>query len=218
MSAQLLLLDSADLDDVRAAAASGVVAGVTTNPSLLHAAAAGRDAVEHVAAIARALPAGPVFLQLHARDDDAALEQAARAVRALGDDAGRLVFKLPAQPRWYALGARLRAQGHDVAMTAVYTPGQVLAAVQCGASWVIPYVDRARRLRPESGDLVAALAAAAGGRVRVLAASVKSPEQAVAAVGSGADAVTASWPVLRALMLDDLTDSAVAAFESEVPV
>ena len=68
-----------------------------------------------------------------------------------------------------------------------------------------------------AGDLVPALAAAAGGRLRVLAASIKSPEQAVQAIVSGADAVTAPWAVLEALMRDELTDSAVEAFPAAVP-
>lgn len=217
MSVDVLFLDSADLDDVRAAANSGVVAGVTTNPILLQAAAAGTDPLSHLAAVLEAFPGGPVFLQLHAREAGTALAQAAAALSHLGKDADRIVFKLPAQGWWYGVGARLRAEGREVAITAVYTPGQVLAAVQCGASWVIPYVDRARRLRPDSPDLVTDLAAAASGRLAVLAASVKSPQQAVEAITAGASGVTASWPVLAALMSDDLTDTAVEEFYAAVP-
>lgn len=216
-SAEVLFLDSADLRDVAAAAASGIVAGVTTNPTLLHAAADGRDPLEHLASVLREFPGGPVFFQLHARDEEAAVRQAAAVVDGLGADSDRVVFKLPAQAACYAVGARLRGEDRMVAMTAVYTPGQVLAAAQCGAAWVIPYVDRARRLRPDAGDLVSALAAAAAGRVRVLAASVKSAEQVVQAILSGADAVTAPWPLLQALMHDELTDSAVEAFHTAVP-
>jgi transaldolase len=217
MSADVLFLDSADLGDVAAAAASGIVAGVTTNPTLLHAAADGRDALEHLAAVLREFPAGPVFFQLHARGEGAAIRQATAVVDRLGEEADRVVFKLPAQAGYFAVGARLQAENRQVAMTAVYTPGQVLAAAQCGATWVIPYVDRARRLRPDAGDLVPALAAVAAGRVRVLAASVKSPEQLVQAIVSGVDAVTAPWPLLQALMRDELTDSAVEAFHAAVP-
>lgn len=215
MSAQVLFLDSADLDDVRAAAGSGIVAGVTTNPILVHSAAAGQDPLTHLAAVMEAFPHGPVFLQLHARDADTALVQAAAARRQL-EHQDRIVFKLPAQSWWYGVGARLRADGCQVAITAVYTPGQVLAAVQCGASWVIPYVDRARRLRPGAPALVTDLAAAAAGRVGILAASVKSPQQAVEAITAGASAVTASWPVLASLMSDELTDTAVEEFHAAV--
>lgn len=217
MSADLLFLDSADLLDVQYAAACGVVSGVTTNPTLLHAAAAGTHPLEHLASILRLFPDGPVFLQLHANDPAGAMAQADRTVQHLADGADRVVFKLPAQLWWFGVGARLRAQGHRVAMTAVYTPGQVLAAVQCGASWVIPYVDRAHRLRPGDGDLVALLTAAAAGRLAILAASIKNPTQAAAAICSGASAVTASWPTLAALMQDDLTDSAVEEFHETVP-
>lgn len=217
MSADVLFLDSANLSDVRAAADSGIVAGVTTNPTLLHSAAAGSDPLSHVASVLEAFPSGPVFLQLHARDRDVAFSQASVALRRLGTAGDRVVFKLPAQAWWYGVGARLRAEGRRVAITAVYTPGQVLAAVQSGATWAIPYVDRARRQRPEAGDLVADLALAAAGRLGILAASIKSPQEAVAAIASGASGITAPWPVLDALMSDPLTDSAVEEFLATVP-
>lgn len=128
------------------------------------------------------------------------------------------MFKLPAQPEWFSFGARLVGRGHEVAFTAVYSPGQLLAAAQAGARYVIPYVDRARRLRPEDPDVVAGLrSVATTGSPRILAASVKSAEQAVQTFASGAHAITAPWQVLEELMRDELTDSAVHQFHAAVP-
>lgn len=213
MSADVLFLDSADLGDAAVAAASGIVSGITTNPTILRRSLAdGVDAIAHLEYLLAVFPAGPVFHQLTSGDALLAEGEVAALVERLAPHLDRLVFKLPAQPWLYALGAQLVGRGLRVAYTAVYTPGQVVAARQAGAEWVIPYVDRARRLRPEPGDLLPALRTMAGSATRILAASVKSPDQAVAALASGADAVTAPWEVLHGLMADPLTDSAVAEF------
>lgn len=214
----VLFLDSADLTEVREAAESGIVAGVTTNPTLLQQAADGRDAVEHLRKLIEVMPDGQFFFQLHARNKASAWTQANRAREQAGDAAGQLVFKLPAQPTWYSLGAELIGAGYRVAFTAVYQPGQVLAAVQTGAHFVIPYVDRARRLRPQHQDFLGDLRAVAGQRIEILAASIKSSEQAVIALRSGAHAITAPWQVLQGLMLDELTDTAVQEFHAAAPL
>lgn len=215
----LFFLDSAAPDEVERAASSGMVSGVTTNPTILHTAAPDVEPVQHILRVFQLFPHGPVFHQLHAADATAGEAQARDLLARLGDDSHRLVFKLPAQPEWYTLGAGLASRGHRVAFTAVYQPGQFLAAAQAGARYVIPYVDRVRRLRPECPDLVGQLASVrAPGFPSVLAASIKSASQAVEALRNGADAVTASWAVLEELMRDPLTDSAVQQFREMIPV
>lgn len=213
-------LDDAAPDAVRAAARSGIVAGVTTNPSILRACAPDDDPVDVLRNILALLPAGPVFHQIHAGDVEAGWAQV-EALRGRLEEPDRLVFKLPAQPAWFAFGADLVERGHRVAYTAVYQPGQYLAAAQVGASYVIPYVDRARRLRPDAGDVVEALAqyrgATGSAGPAIVAASVKSAAQGLKAFACGADAITAPWSVLQELMHDELTDSAVEQFRADVP-
>ncbi len=95
----------------------------------------------------------------------------------------------------------------------------MLAAKQAGASYVIPYVDRARRLRPDAVDVVTQLSAfATPHSPRILAASIKSSDQALAAFTNGAHAITTTWEVIEALMTDDLTDSAIEQFKTAVPL
>jgi transaldolase len=205
-----LFLDSAALDDAVAAADSGVVSGVTTNPAIM--AGATGDPVAHLRELLRVFPSGPVFHQLTSGDAEAALGEVSEVDRVCGDAAPRVVFKLPAQPWLYALGARLAADGRDVAFTAVYSPGQVVCAREAGARWVIPYVDRAARLDPAAGPLVPRLTPHLGPEISVLAASVKSPGQALEALRDGAAGVTTTWAVIVALMTHPLTDSAVTEF------
>jgi transaldolase len=207
-----LFLDSADLHDAVTAAGSGVVTGITTNPAIM--AAVTDDPVTHLRELLRVFPAGPIFHQLTSGDTEAALAEVDQVDQVCGDAAPRVVFKLAAQPWLFALGARLAADGRSTAFTAVYSPGQVVCAREAGARWVIPYVDRATRLDPAAGALVPRLAPHLGPDMSVLAASVKSPGQALQALRDGAAGVTTTWEVISALMVHPLTDSAVAEFMS----
>lgn len=203
----MLYLDSAGVEDARRAARLAYVQGMTTNPKLM--AESGRRPLEQLEALLEAFPGGPVFFQ--PGSVERAETELVEALR-LGD--GRVVAKLPAQAQMFSLGAELARAGVTVAYTAVYSPAQALVAASSGAAWVICYVDRAARLRPDAPVVapVAGVLRAAGSSVGVLAASIKSPEQAVESVMQGADAVTAGLPVLEALAQDPLTDSAVDEF------
>ena len=203
----MIYLDSADADDARRAAQLAYVHGITTNPKLM--AESGRLPLEQLEALLDAFPAGPVFFQ--PGSPEGAATELAEALK-LGEQ--RVVAKLPAQAQMFALGTDLARDGVTVAYTAVYSPAQALVAASAEATWVIPYVDRAARLRPDS-PVVAAIAdvlRAAGSSVRVLAASIKSPQQAVESVMQGAHAVTAGLAVLEALAHHPLTESAVDEF------
>lgn len=203
----MLFLDSALLDDAERAGRAGWVTGITTNPSLM--AATGREWHDQLPLLLAAFESGPVFVQ---PPDAADAETAVR--RALSLAPSRVVAKLPAQARLFDLGARLAGEGISVAFTAVYTAAQAVVAACAGAEWVIPYVDRAERLRP-GGDVVTEMRAALdalGAPTRLLAASIKSPDQAVQAFRDGAHAVSAPLDVLIAMTHDPLTDEAAAEF------
>jgi transaldolase len=148
------------------------------------------------------------------------LGDAEREVGAALELAGdRLVVKLAATAAFVGLAHRVRAAGTPVALTAVYAAGQALVAASLGCAWVIPYVDRARRLAPDEPPVVPALAAVLAGlhgdgAPRILAASVKSPAQAVAAVTGGAHGITAPLAVLEQLVSHPLSDAALAEFDA----
>jgi transaldolase len=209
----LLLVDSADRDEIRRATATGLVTGVTMNPALV-AARAPTAPLDVLAAALDVSGAGPVFYQPTSPDRaEAALE--VDAAVALAPD--RVVIKLPAVAGSTPVARRLYGAGVPVALTAVYAPAQALVAAALGCRWVIPYVDRARRLLPDAPPVVPALAAVLrGGGPRILAASVKSGEQAVEAVLQGAHAITAPLAVLEQLIDHPLSDSAVAEFDAAV--
>ena len=206
----MLLIDSASAGDVESAYDEGLVTGVTMNPSLVAAQAptAPLDVLRNVLKVS----VGPVFYQPTSAEDPAAEVSAALDI---GGD--RLVVKLAATAEHTRLARHLTDRGVPVAITAVYAPAQALVACSLGAGWVIPYVDRARRLMPEAPGVVAALASVLRGRPgapRILAASVKSPRQAVDAVRDGADALTIPLAVLRSLVAHPHTQAAVREFDA----
>lgn len=206
----MVFLDSADPAEASAAAHLAFVAGVTTNPALV--ARTGGEPLGVLAEIVQAFPGGPVFFQPGSGDPAAAEAEARAAVEVAP---GRIVVKLLARLELFALAARLGREGVPCAMTAVYAPAQALLAHAAGCAWVIPYVDRARRLMPEGPDLVRSLASVLGpsrGRTRILAASLKTADQAAGAIADGAGAVTVPMDVLTSLAAHPLTESAADEF------
>jgi transaldolase len=205
----VLYLDSARIDDVAAAAALGWVRGVTTNPKLF--ADAGSEPLDALREILGRCD-GEVFFQPSARSVDAGRAEAEAAL-ALGGE--RLVLKLPAAPEWVTLAVDFVRRGTPCALTGVYAPSQVLVAASVPCVAVIPYVDRAARLLEDGESLVTRLAAVrdrVDRGLRIVAASVKRPDQAVRSVLDGADAVTAPLDVLRALARHPLTETAIEEF------
>jgi transaldolase len=203
-----ILLDSASLDDAAAAASLGFIGGITTNPALMRR-ETGRP-LEHLARLLEVFPDGPVCYQPTV-NTPAAMEEQARAAAALAPD--RVVAKLPATLDAVSLAAALREDGIDSALTAVYSPAQALLAHEAGCIWIIPYVDRAAR--HSAGAVVveqAALLEQLDSPTRILAASLKTPQQVVETILDGAHDVTAPLEVIRALPAHPLTESAVREF------
>jgi transaldolase len=208
-SRTVVMLDSASLDDVEQATVAGLLAGITTNPALLR--KEGGDPLEQLCAILATTPV-PVFFQPTEADTTAAREQLAEA-RALDPD--RVRAKLPLADVYLPLLREACDDGAPFAVTAVYSPVQALVASEFGAGWIIPYVDRARRLLDDGDTLVSRLRIMLdriGSPTKILAASIKSPEQAERALLDGADVLTLPAAVLAQLHRHELTDSAVAEF------
>lgn len=192
----MLLLDSAHVEMARRAAALGFVRGATTNPTLM--AETGRRAEDVIAEFADVLP-GPIFYQLVG---ETAAEREAEAHRFAALRPGRVALKVPCTTDNLALVARLTAGGLACAMTAIFSPGQAMLAAEAGALYLIPYVNRTTRLYGDGVGLVHQMREvvdALGTPTRILAASVKSPEEAVAALVAGAHGLTLPLAVIEAL-------------------
>jgi transaldolase len=201
-----LYLDSADLNDARQAQALGFVAGVTTNPALI--ARTGRQPLDTLAGLVEIFE-GPVFYQLTGATLQDRLEEAWEAYNIRPD---RVVLKVPTTAENLSLVAKL-SPDIPCAMTAIFSAAQVYLAAQAGARYVIPYVNRSTRLLGDGPGLVRAMRTVLEGTgAEILAASVKSPEEAVEALCAGAHHLTLPLDIIMAMGEHALSHQAIAEF------
>ena len=201
-----LYLDSAIVEEAQIAAQLGWVTGITTNPTLL---AKSEGPVEYTLGSLAALIPGEVFYQLTAPDRDGMLEEGRKVYNLLYAQA---VLKIPATSNGFQAAARL-SQEIPCAVTAVFSPAQALVAVAAGAKYVIPYVNRGTRLLGDGLALVRDIAAVLKGRqAKILAASIKSPGEALETYKAGASILTLPLPLLQEMAVHELSEGTVDEF------
>jgi len=201
-----IFIDSAIYDEVLEALSTGWIDGVTTNPLLL------AMAPEPPATVLKSLASlnpGVVFYQLMSTAQEEMLAEAQQAHALLDEE---LVLKLA--PTWEGLSFAARYSSEfSCCVTAVFNPAQALAARQAGAQYVAVYVNRATQLGVDGIELVQEIAQILeGSRTEILAASIKTPEQASRAFRAGASHLTLPLAVLKSLIADPLTDETMRDF------
>jgi transaldolase len=166
-----------------------------------------RDIIKQICVISP----GPVFYQVTAMTTEGR-EREGREFFDICRE--KVVLKIPATTENMALMARLSVD-IPCAATAVYSGAQTLVACEAGASYVIPYVNRATRLLGDGSKLVAEMAAVLkvyGRRAEILAASIKSADEATQAVLAGANHLTLPLDILLSLGNHPLSDAAIEEF------
>jgi transaldolase len=210
-----ILIDSAELEAIRQAFASGFVGGVTTNPTLLRRAGVRAAQVPDLVREALILGAREVHLQTYASDAEGMFSEG-QALAALAP--GRICVKLVATPAGYSAAARLTSVGVRVTLTAVYTLRQALLSQSVGASYIAVYLGRMRDAGIDAlalvGQMQALLRAHAAG-VTILAASIRDPEEVAALGALGIGAATLAPSVLARLLDSDDTARAAEGFTSD---
>lgn len=162
----------------------------------------------------------PLFLD-SASVDDARRSAEARRVAALRP--GRVGLKLPSTPDNFVLAARLASEGLVLGMTAIFGAAQVYLACQTGVRYVLPYVNRSTRLLGDGSALVRGMRSvieACQAPVEILAASVKTPAEAIATATAGAHSLTLPLALIEELGRRELSDQAITEFAAvarEVP-
>jgi len=203
-----IYIDSANLVDIRAVQAYGWVHGVTTNPLLLAKASADPHQILHALA---ALKFKQIFYQLVSTTLHQMDEEAKRVFEIAGDD---LVLKIPPTETSYQFVARFGEQ-FQCCVTAVFSPTQALVARETGARFVAIYVNRATRQMGNGLQLVQDVAnILKGSETEVLAASLKSTDEACASIFAGAQHLTLPYQILTDLMANPLSDQAIKDFRS----
>jgi transaldolase len=202
-------VDTADVAEIKELAATGLLDGVTTNPSLVS--KAKRDFKEIIAEICEIVP-GPVSAEVAATDLDDMLREA----RALAKIAKNVAVKVPLT--WDGLKAcrTLTAEGTMVNVTLCFSANQALLAAKAGATFVSPFVGRLDDAGQDGMELVREIRAIydnyAELSTQILAASIRHVAHVQQAAMIGADVATLPPAVLRALVHHPLTDKGLDLF------
>ncbi len=202
-------VDTADLEEIRDLAATGMVDGVTTNPSLV--AKAGRDFFEALQEICD-LVAGPVSAEVTATDTDGMLREAEK-LRAVADN---IAIKVPTT--WEGLKAcrRLADEGTMVNVTLCFSVNQAILAAKAGATFISPFVGRLDDIGQTGMELIADIKQVydhyPAFKTEILVASVRHVAHLLEAARIGADISTLPPNVLRQLIRHPLTDAGLEAF------
>ena len=202
-------VDTADVAEIKELAATGLLDGVTTNPTLV--AKSGRNFKEVVAEICELVP-GPVSAEVAATDLDGMLREG----RALAKIAGNVTVKVPLT--WEGLKAckALTGEGTMVNVTLCFSANQALLAAKAGATFISPFVGRLDDAGADGIELVREIRTIYDNYpdlgTQILAASLRNVLHVKHAAMIGADVVTVPPAVLRALIAHPLTDKGLELF------
>jgi transaldolase len=195
----MIYLDSAIINEAQIAAKLGWVKGITTNPVLL---AKSELPPEITLKQLAAISPGELYYQLIASDLESMISEGQKAAEIIGE---KTVLKIPATRLGFQAVAVL-AREIPCTVTAVYSGAQAAVAKEAGAKSIAVYVNRATKLLGDGLGLVARMAdVLRGSPTEILAASLKSPEEAAAALQAGAHHLTLPLQILEAMTMDDLS-------------
>jgi len=204
-----LFLDTANIDEIRDAARMGVLAGVTTNPTLM-AKEGGVSYRERVIEICEAVN-GPVSAECTSRDVPGLLEEG-RAIAAWHPN---VVVKVPMDANGLEATSVLSREGIRINMTLIFSANQSLLAALAGATYVSPFVGRLDDAGQDGMEVVrqsVAIFDRYNLPAQVLAASIRGAPHVIQAALAGAHVATLPYAVLQAMLKHPLTDVGIERF------
>ena len=203
-----LFIDSADPKDIAECAASGLIDGVTTNPSL--AAKTGLNFLESLERICALVP-GPISAEVLATDADGMVAEGERLARV----AKNITVKVPLT--WDGLKACrvLSDKGRKVNVTLCFQPVQAMMAAKAGAAFISPFVGRLDDAGQDGMELIREIRHIYDNydyKTEILAASIRHVTHVRDAALAGADVATLPPAIFRQIIAHPLTDKGLAAF------
>jgi transaldolase len=204
-------VDTADIGDIRELADTGLLDGVTTNPSLIH--KAGRDFLEVVKEICSVVP-GPVSAEVVAFDHETMMREA-EILRKIADN---VAIKVPLTIDGLKTCKALTSEGTMVNVTLCFTANQALLAAKAGASFISPFVGRHDDIGFDGMQIISEIRMIYDNydyATEILVASVRHPVHVLEAAKIGADVMTAPPAVIRQLFKHPLTDRGLEAFAAD---
>ena len=200
--------DTAEISEIRAMAETGMLDGVTTNPSLIK--KAGKDFIETVKEIAT-ITKGPISAEVVALDHDGMMREA-EILRKIADN---IAVKVPLTPDGLRTCKKLTDDGSMVNVTLCFSANQALLAAKAGATFVSPFVGRLDDNGSNGMELISDIRLIFDNydfKTEILVASVRSAVHILEAAKIGADVCTAPTKILMQLFNHPLTDAGIASF------
>lgn len=202
-------VDTADINEIKEMAATGLIDGVTTNPSLIM--KSGKDFLPLIAEICE-IVSGPVSAEVASTDYETMWKEADK-LRAIADN---VTIKVPLTPAGLKVCKRLSDEGTMVNVTLCFSAAQAILAAKAGAAFISPFVGRLDDVGQDGlgliQDIVGIYANYPDFQTEVLVASIRNPMHIVESAKIGAHVVTCPVSVIKQLYNHPLTDKGIAAF------
>lgn len=201
-------VDTAEIGEIRDIAATGLLDGVTTNPSLV--AKSGRDFKAVIGEIC-AVVDGPVSAEVAALDADGMVTEG----KALGTIAKNVAIKVPLTFEGLKACRALRQSGHMVNVTLCFSANQALLAAKAGATFISPFIGRLDDIGLDGMELIREIRQIYDNYdfdTEILAASIRTPNHVKDAALAGADVATVPPAVLKQIVKHPLTDKGLEQF------
>jgi transaldolase len=205
-----IFLDTANIEQIKQAAALGIISGVTTNPSLL--AKEGHADYEKAARQICEIIDGPVSVEVLSEDAEAIIKEA----RVKAAWAPNINIKIPITAAGLEATKVLSEEGIEVNITLCFSPNQALLGALAGAAYVSIFIGRLDDIGQDGMQVVEDTLAIVGNYpeldARVIAASVRHPVHVTRAAMAGADIATVPYAVLMQMLQHPLTDTGIKRF------
>ena len=204
-------VDTADVAEIRELEATGLLDGVTTNPSLIL--KSGRDIKEVLAEICDAVE-GPVSGEVVAMEADAMIKEG----KLLAEIASNICIKLPLTMEGLKACKALTDEGYKTNVTLCFSANQALLAAKAGATFISPFIGRLDDMAIDGMELIEDIRTIYdnyGFETEILAASIRTANHVKDAALAGADVATIPPATLKGLVKHPLTDKGLEAFMAD---
>ena len=202
-------VDTADINEIKEMAATGLIDGVTTNPSLIM--KSGKEFLPLIAEICE-IVSGPVSAEVASTDYETMWKEADK-LRAIADN---VAVKVPLTPAGLKVCKRLSDEGTMVNVTLCFSAAQAILAAKAGATFISPFVGRLDDVGQDGlgliQDIVGIYANYPDFETEVLVASIRNPMHIVESAKMGAHVATCPASVIKQLYNHPLTDKGLTAF------
>lgn len=207
-----LFLDTISIEQVKKWQATGLIDGLTTNPSLLS--KADTNPTERVLALCKLLPNGEISVEVTEKDPEHVYKQA-QAIAALSPN---IIVKIPCHRDYYPVIQKLVQEGILLNITLVFNLIQAVFMAKLGVRYISPFIGRLEEIKEDGVGLIYQIRAVFDQyefKTGILSASVRNIEHVNNAILAGTDAITVPVSLMENLSIHPLTDKGMAQFEAD---